>query len=255
MRRVPLRSYVVLGALTLIAVAVLSLHTPARGADAYDSAATRADPAADISDTYLFPSPTNPNNVVVVMDVNPGIASGQGLTTFFNQHVLYQMKFDNLVGSEAQGVAPTEDLVIQFSAGAAGSGSQQIFVYGPAAPSRIGSNTAVISQTGTGFINHPFQTTNGMSVFAGARSDPFFFDSAQFYKLFPDRNDSSAQSCLPTAFGGNASCPLGFNNPGTNGQAGTNVLSLVIEMPKGLLMPNGLGKIAYWATTSTATGQ
>jgi hypothetical protein len=255
MRRVPRRSHLVLGTLTLIVVVVLSMHTPTRGADAYDSVATLARPAADISDIYLFPSPTNPGNVVAVMNVNAGIAAGQGLKTFFDQHVLYQMKFDNLVGGEAQGAAPTEDLVIQFSAGAASSGSQQIFVYGPAAPSRIGSNTAVISQTGSGFINQPFQTGNGMSVFAGARSDPFFFDDAQFYKMFPDRDNSSVQSCLPSAFGGSASCPLGFNNPGINGQAGTNILSLVIELPKGLLMPNGLGKLAYWATTSTATGQ
>jgi hypothetical protein len=165
------------------------------------------------------------------------------------------MKFDTLVSGEAQGTVPKENVVIQFSAGSSGGTSQQIFVYGPAAPNKIGANTSIVAQTGSGFINQAFQTSNGMSVFAGARAQPFFFDSEQFYKMFPDRRNSSTQSCLPTAFGGDASCPLGFNNPGTNGYAGSNVLSIVVEVPKTLLMPNGLGKIAYWATTSTATGQ
>jgi hypothetical protein len=190
------------------------------------------------------------------MDVNPGIAAGQGLNTYFDQHVLYQMKFDNLVASEAQGVAPTENMVIQFSVGASGSGTQQIFVYGPSAPNQTGANNTLLTQTGTGYINKAFQTTNGLTVFACAREDPFFFDATQFYKMFPDRNDgSTAQSCLPASLGGNDTCPQGFNNPGTDVQANTNVLSIVVEMPRTLLMPNGVGKIAYWATTGTTSGQ
>lgn len=253
----PVRLYGgILAAFALIAVAVLSVHSPVRSADAYDTAATIARPGADISDAYLFPSPTNTGNVVAVMDVNPGIAAGQGLNTYFDQHVLYQMKFDNLVASEAQGVAPTENMVIQFSAGVSGGGTQQIFVYGPSAPNQTGTNNTVLAQTGTGYINKAFQTTNGLAVFAGAREDPFFFDTTQFYKMFPDRNDgSTAQSCLPTSFVGNDSCPQGFNNPGMDAQANTNVLSIVVEMPRTLLMPNGVGKIAYWATTGTTGGQ
>jgi hypothetical protein len=246
----------ILAAFALIAVAVLAVHAPVRGADAFDSATTIARLGADISDAYLFPSPANSGNVVAVMDVNPGIAAGQGLNTFFDHNVLYQMKFDNLISNEAQGTAPTENMVIQFSVGIAGSGTQQIFVYGPSAPNQIGAKDTLLVQTGSGFINKAFQTTTGLTVFAGAREDPFFFDATQFNKMFPDRNGgSTVQSCLPASFGGDASCPQGFNNPGTDVQTNTNVLSIVVEMPKTLLIPNGVGKIAYWATTGTTSGQ
>jgi hypothetical protein len=246
----------ILAAFAFVAVGVLSVHAPVRGADAKDSAITTARAGVDISDTYLFPSPANPNNVVAVMDVNPGIALGQGLNVYFDQHVLYQMKFDNLVSGEAAGIAPTENMVIQFSAGASGSGTQQIFVYGPSAPNQTGPNNTLLGQTGNGYINKPFQTTNGLTVFAGVRTDPFFFDTIQFYSMFPDRNGgSTTQGCLPASFGGSNACPSGFRNPGVNGQAGADVLSIVVEMPRTLLMPNGVGKIAYWATTSTTAGQ
>jgi hypothetical protein len=253
----PARLYgVILAAFGLLAGAVLSVHAPAPGADAYDSATTTARAGADISDAYLFPSPANSGNVVAVMNVSPGIAAGQGLNAFFDQHVLYQMKFDNLVASEAPGVAPTENMVIQFSVGASGSGTQQIFVYGPSAPNQTGANNTLLPQSGSGFINKAFETTNGLVVFAGAREDPFFFDTTQFYKMFPDRNGgSTAQGCLPASFGGSNGCPQGFNAPGTDVQANTNVLSIVIEMPRTLLMPNGVGKIAYWATTATTNGE
>ncbi len=246
-----------LAALALATAATLVVKAPARGADAYDSPATLNRPGADISDTYIFPSPSTPGNVVVVMNVHPGIAAGQGASTFFDQNVLYQMKFDNKVSSE-NGAAPVEDLVIQFSVGVASGGTQQVFVYGPAAPSKTGSNSSLLPQTGTGFVNQTFQTTNGMTVFMGARSDPFFFDLNQFYAMFPDRNDGNAAgktSCLPASFSGDNTCPNGFNSPGVNSQASTNVLSIVVEMPKGLIEPSGTGpKIAYWATTSTASG-
>lgn len=246
----------ILAAFALIAAAVLSVHAPVRGADAYDSSTTIARPGADVSDAYLFPSPANSDNIVAVMDVNPGIAAGQGLNAFFDHNVLYQMKFDNLVTGESPGVAPTENMVIQFSVGVAGSGTQQIFVYGPSAPNQTGANNTLLGQTGSGYINKAFQTTNGLSVFAGAREDPFFFDATQFNKMFPDRNaGSTAQSCLPASFGGDGACPQGFNTSGTDVQANTNVLSIVVEMPRTLLMPNGVGKIAYWATTGTTSGQ
>ncbi len=39
----------------------------------------------------------------------------------------------------------------------------------------------------------------------------------------------------------------GFNNPGSDAFAGTNVLSVVVEVPKSLL--NSTGKLNVWLTT------
>ncbi len=244
----------------LIAVVFLYSNYAARSSDHQDSPATIAHPGADITDPYIFPSPSNPNNVVLVMNVHPLIPMGQGLSTYFDPGVLYQMKFDTTSENGATlAQSPVENLVIQFQAGAPGA-SQPIFVNGPAKPTTTGAtrNTAV-GFTGQGVINAPFTLANGqIQVFAGAREDPFFFDLAQFLKILPDRNaGSTAPSCLPSKLGGNDTCPQGFNPAGVASDTlkGFNVLSFVIELPRSMLTINGGGpKIAYWTTTSTASG-
>ncbi len=253
----------------MMAVVFLYSNYAARSSDHQDSPATIAHAGADISDPYIFPSPTNASNVVMVMNVHPLIPSGQGLSTSFDPGVLYQMKFDTKSengGGLAQ--APVENLVVQFQAGAPGA-SQPIYVNGPAAPSVTGATgNTTVGLTGQGTINVPFTLANGqVQVFAGAREDPFFFDLAQFLKILPDRNAGNTTtplqpgglpSCLPQKLGGNNSCPQGFNPPGvaTDTLKGFNVLSIVIEMPRSMLMVNGGGpKIAYWVTTNTVSGQ
>jgi hypothetical protein len=67
-----------------------------------------------------------------------------------------------------------------------------------------------------------------MKVFAGPRDDPFFFDLGQFKAIL----------------GGTAT---GFNIPGTDSFAGTNVMALVIEVPKSQL---GSGSVNIWATSN-----
>jgi hypothetical protein len=67
-----------------------------------------------------------------------------------------------------------------------------------------------------------------MKFFAGPRDDPFFFDLGQFKAIL----------------GGTAS---GFNNPGVDTFAGTNVLSLVVEVPKAMLGTSST--LNVWAET------
>jgi hypothetical protein len=247
----------VLALCALVTVAVL-YGRPVAGFDIQDSAALVARPGADISDVYLFPSPTNSNDVVAVMNVHPGLPAGSGTTAFFDSQVLYTMKFDTRYGSEAVSSRPSENLVIQFSVGAPGNGTQQIFVYGPAIPNQTGTTTSLVNgglTSGTGLINTTFVSGN-LTVFAGVREDPFFFDLTQFYNIVPDRNKgSAATSCLPGV--GNGSCPTGFNSPATASDFfnNSNVLSIVVEMPKALLGQGASGSlVAYWATTATQSG-
>ena len=216
-----------------------------------DSAATIANPSSDITDIYLFPSPTNSNNVVAVMDVYPLIPPGQANNTYFNRGVLYQMKFDTRLGTS--GHIPAENVVIQFSVGAPSNGIQQVFVYGPSAPIQTGSVSKVVASTGSGRVGQSFTADNGLiTVFAGPRENPAFYDRAQLLKIIPNRNQgSNAASCLPS---GNNTCPQGFNNPGTDSQ-NNNVLSFVVDMPRTVLHSGtGNTKVAYWATTSSETG-
>jgi hypothetical protein len=235
---------------TAIVVGIVLANRPVHAYQ--DTPATIDNPSSDITDTYLFPSPTNSNNVVAIMDVYPLIGAGKGKSTFFKQQVLYTMKFDTKIGGS--GHIPVENLVIQFSAGLPSGGTQQIFVYGPQSPIQAGTVTKVGTQTGTGRINQSFTANNGLlTVFAGARENPAFYNRAQLLQIIPNRNQgSNAPTCLP---GGTNACPKGFPNPGTDSQGGTNVLSFVVEMPRTVLH-SGFGntKVAYWATTSSESG-
>ena len=248
----------------LVATFALYLNPPARGSDHQDSPATIARSGADITDPYIFPAPNDPtgSKVDVVMNVHPLIPSGQGPTTYFDPGVLYQMKFDNVTPNAGSG-SIKENLVIQFAFGPPGPG-QQVFVYGPAAPTATGTTGALLAQqAGVGTINTPF-TAGGMQVFAGAREDSFFFDLAQFLKILPDRNAGNTTtaiqpgglpSCLPVPLGGNNTCPQGFSANGSDTLKGYNVLSMVVELPRAALEGTGGSKIAFWTTTGTVGGQ
>ena len=241
-----------------VVAALLYAGGPARSFDMQGTPVLIARSGADITDTYFFPSPTNANNVVAVMDLHPSVPAGAGLTTFFDQGVLYTMKFDSKYASEAVGSRPVENVVIQFAAGApsgaVGNETQQINVYGPGTPVNVGADTHLINggdAAGAGFINRAFSIDSGqIQVFAGAREDPQFFDKTQFFNIFPAGTQSAAlASCL------SSTCPGGFASAGSNYFADSNVLSFVVEMPKTLLTSLGSGDVvAYWATTSTSTG-
>ena len=243
----------------LVAAAVLSNKVPARGFDFQDTMITAGHPTADITDTYLFPSPANNNYVVAVMDVYPSLPAGKGLTTYFDQGVLYTLKFDTKYAEQAAGSRPVEDVVIQVAAGptpAPGSGgTQQISVYGPASPAQTGPTTKLTSATaaGIGNINSDFSIDSGqIQVFAGGRRDPQFFAEPEFAGIFPaSALPAGGTSCLSTT------CPGGFAAAGTNYFGDSNVLSMVIQIPKTILINLGGGVgdgVAFWATTSSPTG-
>jgi hypothetical protein len=181
------------GLLAICALAVVvvaySVHA-VRSSDHQDTynLATRSNTSADITDVYIFPSPSNPANVVFVMDVSPLIPAGMGTAKFFDPSLMWQFK----ISHSASG--GPEDQVIQL--GVSGTdGSQTISVYGPAKPNEVGtSNTFVGSPAGTVAYNQTATFSNGVSVFAGPRADPFFFDLFAFFSFLGDRNYSTHSS-------------------------------------------------------------
>jgi len=254
--------------------AVLYARVPARSFDLQDSQTVVNRPAADITDTYFFPSPTNPNDVVAVIYVEPFINPANVNTTFFDQGVLYTMKFDNQFGNTGipLGSKPTEQLVLQLSFGApsgtTGQQTQEVFVYGPAAPVEVGTTTMLVnsgSPAATGNVNKSFALNDGILVFAGVRRNPAFMSGTvsgtqpqgtpgTYFGIFPGENPYTlnGQSCLRS---GSGTCPQGFLAPGPDLFAGSDVLSIVAEFPKTIVAGSGNGVVAYWATTSTETGQ
>lgn len=225
-----------------------------RGSDHQDSPLVTQRPGADISDMYVFPSSTNPENVVLAMNVHPIIPPGQGTHTYFDPGVLYQFKIDNTGDF-------VENHVIQFKATGVGA-NQKITLYGPNPPRIAGRTEYLGDPMGTVNYNQVGRLNNGMTVFAGPRQDSFFFDLAQFFKIIPDRNAKYHPPFAkgpppPTAhsfrgFTGSNACD---HTRAMDFLAGNdlNVLSLVIELPRKTLSRSGVpGRVNIWSTASLA---
>lgn len=178
----------------------------------------------DITDLYVFRA-ADPANLVFV-------ANSQGLTSPANTA---NLKFDENTVLEFnidKNGDNVEDLVIQCKYDAA---SNKMQVYGPIAPSATGTKsklegtvTAEVAVTAYGSAALTGTGTTGIKVFAGPRDDPFFFDLNRYKAIL----------------GGTAP---GFSNPGTDTFAGTNVLSVVVEVPKTMI--GATGNINVWLET------
>jgi Domain of unknown function (DUF4331) len=209
----------------MISCAVLIVGGMLYAADHMDAPAVKGQ-TTDITDLYVFEG-KNTDNLVLVGNSQGLLAPSATAAAQFDPNTLIQFKIDNNGDN-------VEDLVIQaiYSNGS-------IYFYGPTRPSLTGLRTKIEegdligSVPVTPYGARPIITTgnNGIKLFAGPRDDPFFFDLNQFHKIT----------------GGMATS---FNNPGSDTFAGTNVLSIVIEVPKSLLHATS-GKLGIWLTTST----
>ncbi|MEH1910001.1 MAG: DUF4331 domain-containing protein [Nostoc sp.] len=192
--------------------------------------------AADLTDLYVFESPTNSNNAVLIMDFDPLIVSGE--IRPFDPNVLYQFKIDNTGDS-------IEDVVLQFNINRTRF-QETVTVRGPSRPIIRGTDSALLPVSSTGPLNQTFSASNGIKFFVGTRKDPFFFDLEQFFKIIPDRNYSLQPNPSPPFQ------VLSFRPPGQaqDTLAPFNVHSIIVELPRKLL---GSGKIGVWMTTSVNT--
>jgi len=171
-------------------------------------------------------------------------------------------------------------------------------MYGPTKPAETGRNSRYVTTAAASTpIKYNTATTLNVTgpdgkayqikVYAGPRSDPFFFDLAQFFKIVPDRyyayhqSGSSVPAASASSFRGFTSAFNTANSTAcdvtpsheflTSGGADVvsspagsfNVLSIVVEMPKQLLeeIPTTSGStvasepfVHLWATTSTTSG-
>ena len=231
-------------AAAFVALLPFAMTRVARGSDHADTPDNAANPGQDLSDVYVFPSPNNPNNVVLVMNASPLIPSGDPLQRRFDPNVLYQFKIDNTGDS-------VEDLVIQARFDGS-SFNQQCHISGPAAPAQTGVNSTLLTADPVvGTFNTPFTLANGAQVFCGTREDSFFFDLNQFFAILPDR--ATPVNNMPVAVAdANTPKSVTFNNPGTDFLSSNkyNVLSIVIELPKTMLTGINGKKIGVWCTTS-----
>ncbi len=170
---------------------------------------------ADIVDFYAFEG-ANSSNFVFAATVQglltPGTPTEQAA---FDETILIEFNID--YNNDLK-----EDLVIQ-----AIKRGDSMYFFGPSAPAYSGSEgtKSTIASSAPNSVkistaeDVQIAENNGMKFFAGPREDPFFFDFNRFNEIL-------------------AGTATGFENPGNDTYAGTNVLSVVVEFPKSML-PNG----------------
>jgi Domain of unknown function (DUF4331) len=181
----------------------------------------------DITDLYVFRG-ENTSNLVFVANTQGLMSPGSTGTAKFDENTVIEFNIDNN-GDKV------EDLLIQCKYDA---GSNSMKIYGPVAPSETGTRsklegieTAAVAITAYG-ASAPVTATSasGIKVFAGPRDDPFFFDLTQFKKVIA----GTATGFLPAG-------------TATDTFAGTNVMSVVVEVPKSML--GGSGSLNVWVET------
>lgn len=168
--------------------------------------------STDITDLYVFRG-QDPNNLVFVANTQGLLSPANTAAAKFDPNTLLEFNID--VNNDN-----VEDLVLQAIYDAT---TNSMKVYGPIAPSEKGTRSKVegnltveVGVTAYGAAPVTATSSNGVRAFAGPRDDPFFFDLAAFQRII-------------------AGQATAFANPGVDAFKGTNVMSVVIEIPKNLL--------------------
>jgi hypothetical protein len=181
-----------------------------------------ADPIADITDVYAFPSPERPGHLVLVMNTLPFAKP----TDAFSDGLVYRFRLRPLSAG-----APTDS--VPFVA----DEPELVFDCVFSAPVGDGANAVqeVSCTTPTGEkvsvrVDQEDPPEGGVRVFAGPRWDPFIMD---------------APAALKTIATGKPA----FTDPGSIYMDGKNVLSLVLEIDAALL--GGVGLVGVVAETLT----
>lgn len=177
-------------------------------ADHLDSPIVKTKHALDITDIYAFDG-ANAKNTVLVMDVAP--FAGPLSPTQFSTSGSYRMNLDTNGDYGADAVYTST-----FSTG-----------------SRDHKQAVTLKLNGTtiatGYTGSTIQVAGGGKLYAGKRDDPFFFDLAGYNQL----KDSGYTD------------PSGLTDAGVDFFAGTNILTIVLELPDTAITSSA----NYWATT------
>ena len=168
-----------------------------------------ADPIADITDVYAFPSPERPGCLVLVVNTLPMAKP----SAVFSAGLLYRFRLRPLTppaaGSKWRFIPGEEEVVLDCVFGAPEHVSGQ--------PDHDQIGTCVTPSGERVFVpvnDEKGGAGRGMRVFAGTRWDPFIMD---------------ARAALATI----ATRKLAFTDPGSIFLDGKNVLSIVVEIDTG----------------------
>ena len=196
-------------AVAIAALAAVAAPRPSAASDHIDGVKTTIDNAADITDLFVFPSPKDPNKLVMVMNTHTLAFGGSR----FSNAVEYKLRIRPI--EDARTMKPSADPGKERTVVCSFSGGMPLVTARPRATCALrlqdGTETVSFDTRSDAYAAGGAGEKNGVRVFAGVRSDPWFLDLAKTLKI---------NAGLPT---------LG---PGVNGLYGQNVLSIVVEVDK-----------------------
>src|SRR5881394_1410610 len=169
-----------------------------------------ADPIADITDVYAFPSPERTGRLVLVMNTLPFAKPSDA----FSDGLIYRFRLRPLSTAAPDSQAPftpdAEEFVFDCVF------SDHVHVDGGEGFEQEGTCTTPAGETVTFRVNdEDGGSGDGVRAFAGTRWDPFIMDAPATLKTI-------------------ATGELAFTDPGSIFLDGKNVLSLVVEIETGL---------------------
>jgi hypothetical protein len=208
--------------------------------------------ALNLTDLYVFrerdqnPRVTD-DNLVFIMNTNPRSLARQQYS--FSTNARYEFKITRVSDNNAMATGKV-DAVLRFEFAKPDAKGQQAMTItgirdGAMRTVRTTTNNQPILTTPLGaspVVNQVAVDTagGGISVFAGLREDPFFFDVEQFFRVRAGLAGLGEK--------------VGFRNPGVDFTAGYNVNAIAVRVPMGWLMSSsGARTFDVWETISVPT--
>jgi len=227
----------------------LSLASAAMAADHRDAPTVDDYSAIDINDVFLFRDPpcTTANctsqNFVLILSTQAVADPHFGVTYHFQPNALYRFNFSTTPHAIKNGIATAR---IDFTFSPYGNNDScpapqpPCQTYEATFPQGVVIDGLVTLGSNAATPNPPVVTAMGpISIFAGPREDPFFFDLIGFNRFIADFNSQTTTPAVPH-----------FNLfTGVDSFLGKNINAIVVEFPINMLLPAGSTKLAVWAAT------
>jgi hypothetical protein len=187
-----------------------------------------AGPAADLTDVFVFPSPERPGYLCLSFGVHPLAPAG----TLFSPHLLYRFRMRPVTREGTSfpfaGEETEISVTLSFDAPVSSNGNGTRMQEGTCTTSDGQSARFVVGADEGG-------SGEGLRVYAGRRSDPFFFDLAKI------------QESIATG-------RIAFTQPGVNNAQGFNLLAVVVELDVRSWLDQGRGPLLGVVAETVAAG-
>jgi hypothetical protein len=190
-----------------------------------------AKPAIDLADLYVFPSPSRPGQLVLVMSVFPNALPG----AVFSDAASYRFRVRPVTipasapGSRFEVGTDEYDITCTFGAPVATDGAGNSVQEGMCTL----PNGATVSFR---VNDEQIAEAPGARVFGGLRMDPLFIDSTGYVKTLATRR-------------------LDFPANGTNAADGWNILGIVVELEVSTMLGRAPGTLFAVAAETVTAGK